>query len=217
MSYRYDDLTPGEVYHLYTRGVEQRNIFRHNTDRIRFIELLMHCLPNKRIVSYSLAKKFKHEISLTEEGKGLIDLLAYCLMDNHIHLLGKENTDGGISSFMQRLLTAYAKYFNLSQNRSGSLFVNPFQAVLVNSDEQLLQVSRYIHLNPFKAKMISEPFDYRWSSLNEYIGNSPTRTCHPSLLKSLLNPADYNDFINDQADYIQSFDEILHLLLDDDD
>jgi len=214
VSYRYDDLAPGEVYHIYTRGVEQRDIFRNNTDRGRFIELLVHCLPKERIVSYSLAKKFNHEIRLSKEGRGLIDLIAYCLMSNHFHLLVKENVEGGTSRYMHRLLTAYARYINISEQRSGSLFVNPFQAVLVDGDEQLLQVSRYIHLNPFKAKMITQPFDYNWSSLREHVGDTSKLTCHVSLLTSLLNPADYREFIIDQADYLQTLNEASHLLLD---
>ena len=216
MSYRYDDLSPGEVYHVYTRGIEKRIIFRYNTDRVRFIELLVYCLPNDRIVSYSVAKRFKHDISLTKEGDGLIDLLAYCVMSNHFHLLVKENVEGGISRYMQRVLTAYARYYNVREGRSGSLYVNPFRAVLVDGDEQLLQVSRYIHLNPFKANMIAQPFEYDWSSLREYVEDTVNRTCHVSLLSSLLKPADYRDFMIDEVDYVRSLDETYHLLLDND-
>ena len=160
MSYRYDDLAPGEIYHICTRGVERRNIFRHDSDKLRFRELLVHYLPQEGVRSYSLAKKFGYSIELTNPRAGLVDLLAYCLMDNHIHLLVHENIEGGTSQYMHRILTSYAKFFNMSQQRSGSLFLNPFRAVLVDDDEQLLHVSRYIHLNPYVAHMIKDPFSY---------------------------------------------------------
>lgn len=214
MSYRYDDLVPGEIYHVFTRGVEKREIFRHNADRTRFIELLLHSMPNQRIISYSQAKKLKHDMALTRESDGLIDLLAYCLMPNHFHLLVKENVEHGISRYIHRLLTAYARYFNISEQRSGSLFVNPFRAVLVDGDKQLLQVSRYIHLNPLKAKMITRLFDYEWSSLGDYMGDSYKKTCHTSTLGDLLKPVEHKEFLIDEVDYIEALSVVPHLLID---
>ncbi|MAF80835.1 hypothetical protein CL628_02365 [bacterium] len=93
MAYRYDDLAPGEVYHLCTRGVNKNTIFKDNTDRQRYLALLIHALPQGPIQSYSIARRLKHAISLTKEGAGLIDLVAYCLMDNHVHLLVRENSN----------------------------------------------------------------------------------------------------------------------------
>ncbi|MAF80585.1 hypothetical protein CL628_01080, partial [bacterium] len=100
-------------YHICTRGVEQRNIFHHNADKRRFTDLLIHYLPRGEIRSYSIAKKFGHDIKRTQSGAGLIDLLAYCLMDNHIHLLVRENVEGGTSKYMHRILTSYARFFNM--------------------------------------------------------------------------------------------------------
>ncbi len=146
-----------------------RDIFRHTSDRARFLALILHCLPQGSIPSYSRARKIKKEHQLTRPGEGLVDVLCYCLMSNHVHFLLRENVDNGISRYMQRLLNSYARYFNVSSQRSGSLFVNPFKAVLVVNDNQLLHVGRYIHLNPYVAHMVEDPFGYRWSSLSEYL------------------------------------------------
>ncbi|MBI4022474.1 MAG: transposase [Candidatus Andersenbacteria bacterium] len=218
MSYRYDELAPGEVYHICTRGVEQRIIFRHNEDRQRFIKLMIHCLARDETISFSTAQKLKHEVVLSEDGAGLVDLLCYCLMDNHVHMLVRENIGGGTSKYLLRLLTGYAKYFNMSEHRSGSLFVNPFRAVLVDGDEQLLHVSRYIHLNPYVSRVIDDPLGYRWSSLPEYLADrhATKATCHRSLLHSIIGARDYKKFVVNEAGYARSLGDIKHLLVDND-
>lgn len=214
MGYRYDEFAPGEIFHLCSRSVESRVIFRHNTDRQRFLSLMLYYLPPEQTTSFSIAIKSKRRFIQTNEGEGLIDMLSYCLMSNHIHLLVKENIEHGISKYMQKLLNSYAKYFNMSQARSGSLFTNPFKAVLVDSDEQLLHVSRYIHLNPYVAHIIKDIFAYPWSSLNEYVKKTRRPVCHTDLIHSIINKNDYANFIKDEANYAKSLAEIKHLLID---
>lgn len=214
MAYRYDEFAPGEVYHIFTRGVEKREIFMDDINRSRFINLLLHCMPRGPIRSYSIAKRLGQKPKRTAPGKGLIDLLCYCLMSNHIHLLVHENVEGGISLYMQRLLNSYAKYFNARYERSGSLFTNPFRAVLVDQDEQLLHVARYIHLNPFVARTIENPLSYKWYSLTEYIRPSPYPRCHRHIITGMLKPEEHRVFVEDEAEYARSLHYIQHLLID---
>jgi putative transposase len=214
MGYRYDEFAPGEIFHVFTRGVENRKIFRDDKDRERFLKLMLYCLNQEKMPSFSYTLNTKQEFMLLPEGEGLADILGYCLMTNHIHLLLKENVEGGISRYMQKLLNGYAKYFNMSQQRTGSLFVNPFRAVLVDDDGQLLHVSRYIHLNPYVADMIKDVFNYRWSSLKEYVGNKEKHLCHTTLIQSLMNPNEYRTFVNDEAGYVRSKGEMKHILID---
>src|SRR3989344_3811028 len=129
MAYRKEDFGVGEIYHIFTRGVEKRNVFLDNLDYRRFTALLVHCLPPEALPSYSTLKRLKREAQSTDSGEGLVDILCYCLMKNHFHLLLRENVEGGISMYMHRLLTSYSRYFNIRNVRSGSLFVNPFKAV----------------------------------------------------------------------------------------
>jgi putative transposase len=151
VGYRYEEFAPGEIYHVCTRSVEGRDIFLSDVDRKRFLSLLIHCLPRGHAQSYSTAKRFKQRLDRTSEGSGLVDIMCYCLMTNHAHLLLKENIEHGISGYMQKLLNSYARYFNVRRSRKGSLFAGPFRAVGIDGDEQLLHVSRYIHLNPYMA------------------------------------------------------------------
>jgi len=232
MAYRYDDLAPGEVYHICSRGVDRRDILLDKADKERCLALFKHCLPPGIIRSYSIAKRLKDEIELTGSGSGLVDLLSYCLMDNHLHLLVKENIEGGTSLYMQRLLNSYAKYFNLRYKRSGPLFTSRFKAVLVDGDEQVLHVSRYIHLNPYVAHMVEDPLAYPWSSLGDYIGTTVKKTCHAGLISGMMNSKDFKktchaglisgmmnskdfkSFVKDEADYARSIEDEKHLLLD---
>lgn len=214
MSYRYDKLAPGEIYHICTRGVENRKIYRNDKDFHRFTKLMLHCLDKKQKTSFSFALRSKQEFMPTKESEGLVDVLCYCLMSNHIHLLLKQNFKNGISRYMQKLLNSYAKFFNMSEQRVGSLFANPFKAVLVDSDEQLLHVSRYIHLNPYKAHMSNNVFDYKWSSLDEYSSTSNQNICHNKLIGSILNKNEYKKFVNDEADYARSVEDNKYVLID---
>ena len=215
MGYRVDELVPGEIYHICTRGVEQRDIFIDDADYERFVALLVHCLPCKDVPSFSIGQRLRYEVSLTDAGEGLVDLMCYCLMSNHIHLLIRENVERGTSMFMQRVLTGYARYFNIRMSRSGSLFLYPFKAVLVDGDDQLLHVSRYIHLNPFVAQMVKRADEYPWSSLAEYTG-SKKRRCHTDVIGSMMSSKDYKQFVNDEADYKKSLAAYEYSLVDND-
>lgn len=212
MGYRKHSFTPGGVYHIYNRGVEKRDIFLSDSDRIRFRALLLHCLPVGRNPSYSLLKNPERQ---KQRGKKLVDVLCYCLMPNHFHLLLKETEDKGVSTYMQRFMNSYVRYFNTKQQRSGPLFAGPFRSVPITGDDQLLHVSRYIHLNPYVASLSDDPFTYAWSSLNEYVSSPKYRFCQIDLIKHMLKPAQHRKFITDYADYARELGDIKHLLHDD--
>ena len=136
------------IYHVVARGVGQQIIFETDSDRIRYMDSLQ---------------------KLAEESSG--NLLAWCLMDNHVHLLIEEPL-GELSSLMRRLNSGYALYFNLTHGRSGHLFQDRFHSEPVDSDAYLMTVIRYIHQNPMKAHMAVSCV-YPWSSYNEYASGNP--------------------------------------------
>jgi len=130
------------------RGNEQRKIFIDDEDRKRFIDIL--CQRSKE-------KEFS--------------VLAYCLMDNHLHLLIKEGNDQ-INRVMKRIGVSYVYYFNKKYRRTGHLFQDRFKSEPINDDRYLLAAVRYIHNNPVKANIVQEPAQFQWSSYNSYIGNN---------------------------------------------
>lgn len=210
MGARAGQFAPGEAYHVYSRGVERRALFLDEQDYMRFFRLLAYYLPADPVPSFSiflrLQKQSKNERATKLLSKkaveNLVGLLCYCLMPNHVHLLLHENVEQGVSRYLQRLLNSYARYFNNRRGRDGSLFGGRFHAVHIATTEQLLHVSRYIHLNPYVAGLVSDPLGYRWSSLGEYIGDPATsRICETDLITSVLPPDAYRSFVLDHAGY----------------
>jgi putative transposase len=168
----------GEYYHVYNRGTDKRKIFLCQGDYERFIEG-MNLFNSVDRVTHAFRSKLV-EVSPRPEAR-LVEVVAYCLMSNHFHFLLKQVKDGGISKYIQKMLTGFTMYFNKRHERSGVLFQGVFKSKHINSDAYLLQVSRYIHLNPLHlenihSKKIIEAHrflqDYRWSSYGQYTGNT---------------------------------------------
>jgi putative transposase len=138
-------------------------------------------------------------------------------MPNHFHFLLKQLKDNGISKFLGNLQNSYTRYFNIKRERDGSLFLDQFKAVLVRTDEQLVHVSRYIHLNPYTSYVVKEQddlFKYTWSSLSEYLENKP-EICELDTITSFFKSYKaYQNFIEDQADYQKQLYKIKHLVLE---
>lgn len=135
---------PGAVYHVLGRGNNRQAVFRDNADRRVYLDKLQQ---------YCAAKE--------------VYLLCYCLLSNHVHLL-VETPRGNLSKLMQAFQTSYTRYFNRRHGRTGHVFEQRYKAFLVDRDAYLLQVSRYIHLNPVGAKVVGRPQAYRWSSYRAY-------------------------------------------------
>ncbi|MBN2060282.1 MAG: transposase [Deltaproteobacteria bacterium] len=137
---------PNAFYHITSRGNEQKAIFKSNRDREKFLEYLE---------------------SATRRYDAIIH--AYCLMDNHYHFL-LETPSGNLSQIMAHINGAYTNYFNAKRKRYGHLFQGRYKAILVEADEYSMELSRYIHLNPVRAKVVEQPEEYEWSSYSYYIG-----------------------------------------------
>ena len=139
---------PGEYYHIYNRGTDKRLIFLDQADHERFISLLYLCNSGIPIHRSDHRVTSLDDIFLIPKETSLVNIGAYCLMPNHFHLLLNEQSEGGISLFMQKLMTAYTMYFNKRHLRKGTLFEGSFQATHAQKDEYLKYLFAYIHLNP---------------------------------------------------------------------
>lgn len=193
-------------YHLYNRGVEKRRIFlnKHNYQTFLFY-LKLYLSPPKSLLEpdkiHPLTKKRVRldikQVSLY----GKIKLLAYCLMPNHFHLLVKQKTDSAITELIRKVCTAYSLVFNQRYNRVGALFQGRYKAVLIDTDEQLMHISRYIHQNP---KEVAEDgpmqvLNYPYSSLSQYLGKYKTAWLHPEEILTYFSQKspvlDYKNFV----------------------
>lgn len=224
MPYRKTPLVNGEIYHVYNRSVAHQPIFLTDTYYQRAYEVLSYynnLNPPVRFSHFSrFPSSFKKEIleSLNKENQKLVQILAFCFMPNHFHFLIKEIREKGISKFMRIFQNSYAKYFNTKTERSGSLFQSMFKAVRILTDEQLLHITRYIHLNPVTSyilKDIKELSNYAWSSYPNYIAKRYSEiTNTKEVLSFFANKDEFVKFTEDQIDYQRKLDKIKHLLLE---
>lgn len=127
-------------YHVYARGGSKSDIFLLDDDKDYFMYLLSRYLSRKPTLSLSSG--------VYPNFRNRVELVSYCLMDNHFHLLVYQLDAGALSEFMKCLMSSYSLYFNKKYGRSGPLFESRFKSSLITSDPYLLHISRYIHLNP---------------------------------------------------------------------
>jgi REP element-mobilizing transposase RayT len=147
---------PGAYYHVISRGNNQEKIFLNDRDKQKFLEYLGKANERFSIIIHT-----------------------YCLMSNHFHLL-VQTPEPNLSRAMQWINVSYATYFNRKRGRYGHLFQGRFKAILIDADGYLKHLSRYIHVNPVRAKIVSTPSKYQWSSYSAYIGKEKT----PQFLKT---------------------------------
>lgn len=224
MGFRREQFAPGEVYHLLNRGVEGRTVFLDDADRVHFLHLLAyHLRPSP--VPFSHRTRFSQSSAphgRQSLGELLLELLCFALMPNHFHLLVRQAAEAGVSRYMQRVLNSYARYFNTRHRRSGPLFAGQYRAVHVGTDEQLVHVSRYIHLNPYVAGLTRHPLDAPWTSLPVYVDHprEPYPPLGPpvstELVQSLIPRGEYARFLTDHAGYARALGHIKYLLLEED-
>lgn len=223
MPYRKIVFASGEVYHITSRGVAKAPIFKERRDYQRALEVIdfyRHARPPLRFSYYNRLPKEKKEDfikNLKKNNKPLVETLTFCLIPNHYHFLLKQAQERGVPTFMRNFQNSYARYFNTKYNRVGALFQSMFKAVRMETDEQLLHVSRYIHLNPVTAYLIKvdELDKYAWSSFPEYMGISPPKfTAIETILGYFKGREDYRKFVFDQAGYQRELAKIKHLLLE---
>ena len=224
----------GEIYHIILRAIDGIELFRQRGDYLRMIHSLFEfndLLPlssNLRVTHH----RCNEEIYLItaerreRERKLLVEILAFCLMPNHVHLLVRQLQDGGIKKFMQKF-GGYATYFNKKYHRQGYLFQGRYRAVQIKDDNQLITVFVYIHTNPIAIiypkwkengirdtkRAIRYLKEYRWSSYLDFIGvkNFPSITSREFFIELMGGLKGCQRFVNDwlfQKRRLSDFDTI---------
>lgn len=137
--------SPTDYYHVIMRGNNRESIFVAQGQKQYFKDLL------------------KEQIE-----EGLIEIASYCIMDNHVHIVIKAELNH-MTKALKKINIKYAMNFNKERNRTGHVFQDRYKSEIIRDDKYLIQVTRYIHNNPVKAKIVEYPRDFKWSSYNEYI------------------------------------------------
>ena len=217
-------LVEGQIYHVFNRGIDSRTTFSGLREFQRVQLLARYYRFRTPPVRFSKFMTLQRDIrdkwisDLSEQDDKLVEILAYCFMDNHFHFLLKQLLPNGTSKFMANFQNSYTRYFNTKHERIGPLFLDQFKAVRIVTDEQLVHVSRYIHLNPLTSYLVKDFAalkNYRWSSLNEYIGVPVFRISKPTEVMAFFKSSNsYEKFLVDQVVYQRELDRIKHLILE---
>jgi len=253
MPYRKVQFVNGEIYHIVVRAIDDNVIFKDIDDHYRGIFSIYEFNNAKQVTIKDrrkarmraksrlkreikqVAQKFNGIIELSrdptsgqDKRKRLVEVLAFCIMPNHLHLLVRQLVDGGITKFMKKLDGGYGGYFNRKYGRKGYVFQNRFTAVHIKNEDQLKVVFVYIHTNPisliepkWKEIGIKNPEkviaflenEYRWSSYFDYIGkrNFPSVTDRDFLLKIMGGEQGCKEFVENWIRYkgeIKEFNEL---------
>jgi len=185
------------IYHIMIRGINKEKIFKNEIYKIKILEII---------------KEIKEEIEFA--------IIAYCVMDNHMHLLIHASEDN-LANVMKKINVKYAMYYNRLEKRYGYVFQNRFRSEAVEDDRYMLGALRYIHNNPVKAGISRTIFDYHWSSANDYI-NENTDIINNNYINEILglfnnknkfiqfhNLYDDNLYIDTKEEELKNIQEII--------
>ncbi|RJQ36568.1 hypothetical protein C4559_04860 [Candidatus Microgenomates bacterium] len=192
----------GLYYHIYNRGVEKRNIFANRWDYLRFLETLSFYRKTPLPMKLS---DFRRNPIRRREIKGqkeIVKILCYCLMPNHFHLLIQQIEENGITIFLKKITDSYTRFYNTKHNRIGPLFQGSFRAKLIETDEYLLQLSKYIHRNPASLSQWRNNISlYPYSSYNYYFSPEEHLFCRKDFILSYFsnknNNLNYKTFVEE--------------------
>ena len=210
-----------EIYHIYNRSIAQEQIFT-SLFHLQHIFATINYYRYPQILRLSEFNKLNAEakenyLSNIVKNTPLIEIYAFAFMPNHFHLLLKQKTEEGIKKFVSLVQNSYAKYFNIRHNRDGGLFQSPFQGRWIETDEEFLHVSRYIHLNPVTSFLITieRLSSYPYTSFPDYamLSQTPWITTNP-LSTMFSSQESYAEFVKDQAGYQQTLAKCKNSLID---
>lgn len=190
MARRIIPFLPNNYYHIYNRGANRADIFLNDKDYI------------------FLLKQVKNHIKEFD-----MTVIAYCLMSNHYHFLLRQNGEAKINEFIQAVFHKYSSSFNTVHKHSGTLFEGAFRAILVDKNEYLLHLCRYIHRNPLEAGIVVKPEQWHYSNYAEFIGKRRGTLVDYEFVKTNFGaPEAYEDFVMNYIPPEKTQKELRHYL-----
>lgn len=197
-----------KIYHIFDKTIDSISIFSSKTLAQRFLSTLVYYRSDRSRMRFSYLKicrkwildDLMEEINMPDSFR--VQIIAYCFMPNHYHLLLRQTKDNGIVTLMRKSLDSITKLYNTIHDRKGPLFLPRFKAKYIKSEEQLIFTSRYIHLNPYEAGVIrnvKDIYTFRFSSIKAYTENiNPYQIDTLSILQSQQfqnSPEKYREYI----------------------
>ena len=213
-------LVNDKIYHVYSRSIAKFKIFNSSKDYERMVDAISFYSQEDPPCKFSFFQKMKEKYqsfnsSNTISTNKTVEIIAYCIMPTHIHLVLKQLRKNGISKFIGQVLISYSKYFNTKSKRKGYLWEGRFQNISVENDSQFMHLTRYIHLNPVTNHLVDRAEDWKFSSYGEFMGKVLNENKLCDFKKYLSVGSDtYRKFTNDRISYQRELASIKHLVLE---
>ncbi|MDD5614157.1 MAG: transposase [Candidatus Omnitrophica bacterium] len=219
-----DNAVVGETYHVFNKSIAGYRIFNVDSElysmKLRLKYYQVESLPFKfsRFVKSKKVEQYGFDECFSQISKGadkIIQIIAYCIMPTHLHLILKPLKENGFSTFINNILNSYTHYFNIKYKRKGPLWEGRTRKVLVSSDDQLLHLTRYIHLNPVTIGLVERPQDWPASSYSEYTSSEKITGAICEYADILnIGPDSYRSFVEDGILYQKELAVIKKLVFD---
>ena len=197
----------GEVFHVFNKSIAGFKIFKDDENITRYLESLEYYNNGVSDISFSrfigINEDYVFSGLLTRKLNEYVRFIAYCIMPDHYHFLVKVLKHKKLSNYLSIVENSYSRYFNLKFKRKGPLWQSRFKAVRIQSDEELLHVSRYIHLNPVTAYLVKKPEEWQWSSYRQFLNDKSLFSDFP-----ISGPSEYQKFVENNIDYQRTLAEI---------
>ncbi len=213
---RKDKFIEGEIYHVFNKSISGYGIFKDLDNSQRFLNVFEYyndSLITKCFSQFTKRKKFDYQNIIYPLNNSFCKVLSYCIMPDHYHFLLKILKNNSLSKFFNNVENSYTRYFNTKFNRKGPLWQSPFKSVEIKSNEQLLHVSRYIHLNPTTSYLADKPEDWIFSSYNDFISDKKVLKTYIKEI-SIDNTESYKQFVENNIEYQRELKHIKKLILE---
>ncbi len=213
---RKDKFVEGEIYHVFNKSISNYGIFKDLNNGQRFLNTLEYYnnnLMTKSFSDFTKRKIFDYKNIIYPIKNTYCKILSYCIMPDHYHFLIKIMKNNSFSKLIGNIENSFTRYFNIKFDRRGPLWQNSFKAVEIRSNEQLLHVSRYIHLNPTTNRLVDIPEDWIFSSYKDFITNKDLLIDFIKEI-SINNIGDYKQFVENNIDYQRELKHIRKLILE---
>lgn len=211
----------GTVHHVYNKSIAGYKILEFPESQTHLLRLIRyykmedtpgrfsHFSTNKAIISeHGSVDQAIEDFSITR--KNIVNIIAYCIMPTHFHLLLEETNAQGIETFMRNIQNAYSRFYNTKTKRKGPLWEGRYKNKIIDSDEILIHITRYIHLNPVTSKLCDTPEEWIYSSYKEYTKTTNYKICNYAHLID-INSKQYQGFCNNQIDYQRTLAQLKKL------
>ena len=215
---RKEKIENGTIHHIFSRSIAGYEIFRNDFEYSRMKDLLWYYTVDKPPLRFSAFLEIKNNEEFIKKisiyNNKLVDVIAFCFMPTHIHLVLKQLKEEGMQLFMSKILNSYTRYFNIKTKRRGPLWESRFKNVVVKTDEQWQHLTRYVHLNPVTARLVDTPDEWEYSSYKEFLNLESAQSISVQENLNYMSSQEYMDFVSSRIDDQRELAMIKNLCLE---